>query len=278
MTVSKYFTSQMLAFALPRPAHFLKRVAIQYNGRAFLLLTALLGGCLLSLIASISNEAKAASLISYTCTDSAGHCYGVAMWNGSTLGGKAAIFTNQSASGDGFVNQEMWLNQTQMGPPQYWVEAGVKTDIRNNYGSPLLFWEDVRPNGGGTSVHFSNFMQSNDFGKYVTVTISKQGSDQFTVSLTGLPSTSLSGTSTYNPINIDRIDIGLELWGTSGASAPINDIGQNQWRGTDGVWHYQTRTFDEQSQKLPAKGFWNVVPAPGNQGGKWRTCIVGAGC
>lgn len=253
----------------------LKRTAVHCRERVFLLLVSLLGGILLSLIALPSFEAKAAPRISYSCTDAAGHCYGVARWNGSTLGGKAAVFTNSSTAGDGFVNQEIWLNQT--GSTYYWVEAGVKTDIRYNFGSPLLFWADNRPNGGGYSEHYSNFMQSNDFGKNVTVTISKQGSDQFTVNLSGLPSTSLSGTSTANPININRIDIGIELWGTGSAAAPINDISQNQWRSSSG-WNYQTRTFDSQFQKLPAKGFWNIIPAPGNQGGSWGTCIVGAGC
>ena len=253
----------------------LKQTVVHCSDQMFLLLISLLGGVLLSLIASPSFEAKASALISYSCTDAAGHCYGVARWNGPTLGGKANIFTNQSTSGDGFVHQEMWLNQT--GSTFYWVEAGVKTDIRHNYGSPLLFWADMRPNGGGYSEHYSAFMQSNDFGKNVTVTISKQGSDQFTVNLSGLPSTSLSGTSTANPINIDRIDIGIELWGASGAAAPVNGISQNQYLNSSG-WHYQTRSFDSQVQKLPAKGFWNVIPAPGNQGGAWYTCIAGAGC
>lgn len=229
---------------------------------------------LLSLLSSMFASPRAEAAPLYSCGNgSSGHCYAVQNWDGGTPGARTSIFTNGIFSGDCFVTNEMWLAQSN----PYWVEAGMLSDIADQFGSETLFWADSRPNGGGFNLHYGQFLDPSDFGKYANLDIHKIASDQFSVRISGLPVASLSGTSKYNAINPNRIGIGLEMCGSSNARAPRNGYTKNQWQRGDGTWAYQTALGYLGPQAYPAHGYWTTTPNPSN-GGQWTTCILGNGC
>lgn len=210
----------------------------------------------------------------YSCGNGqTGHCYAVQNWSGGTPGSRSSIFTNGLYSSDCFVTNEMWLATLSR---QYWVEAGMISDIADQYGMESLFWADNRP-GGGFSLHYGQFLDPSDFGKYTNIDIHKIASNQFSVRISGLPVASLSGTSTSNSINPALISIGLEMCGSAGTQAPRNGYTNNQYQRSNGSWAYQTALGYKDPQAYPAFGTWTVYPNPSN-GGTWTTCIQGNGC
>lgn len=73
----------------------------------------------------------------YSCGNGqTGHCYANQNWSGGTPGSRSSIFTNQIYSDDCFVTNEMWLATPSR---QYWVEAGMISDIADQYGMESLF-------------------------------------------------------------------------------------------------------------------------------------------
>ncbi len=218
----------------------------------------------------------ASSAISYSCGDTTNHCYSEIDWSGATNGVKTSIFTNQIWGGNCLVNNETWLVQD-TASSSYWVEAGVTSSDQYGQDSDALFWADMRPTGLGLAVHLGAFLENNDFGHFANVTISKIASDQFAVSITGLPQASLSGTSTANPIAPNRIVIGMELCGNYGASAPVNGFTNNLYQDPhNGYWYYQTNSGSQHAAGAvnPTVGYWYSPPTGTNHGGDFRTCIA----
>lgn len=246
----------------------------KYSRLRGLLATALF----LSLLNTIFTASFAEAAPLYSCGNGqTGHCYAIIDWSGNTPGAKSSIFTNGIFAGDCFVTNEQWLADSSR---QYWVEAGMISDLVDQYGMESLFWADSRPNGGGFSLHYGQFLDPSDFGKYANIDIHKIASNQFSVSISGLPVARLSGTSTNNSINPYIIQIGLEMCGSSKAQAPKNGYTNNQWQRSNGSWAYQTVDgYDPLGQTYPAQGYWTHYPhESGSHGGQWTTCILGNGC
>jgi hypothetical protein len=174
----------------------------------------------------------------YSCGNgTSNHCYAVQNWSGGVNGSRTHIFTNQLFPGDCFVTNEMWLGY-QSGNTNYWVEAGEIASDAIGQGSELLFWADQRP-GSGFAHHYGQYLSSSDFGKYSDIDIHRISSNQFSVSITGLPVASLSGTSTSNSMNPNLIGVGLEMCGSTGTKAPKNGYAYNQWESLSNAWNYQ---------------------------------------
>lgn len=70
----------------------------------------------------------------------------------------------------------------------------------------------------------------------------------------------------------DFIEIGAELAGASGASAPTADFTYNQWRDSSAYnWHYQTGNGLTPKVNNPPYGGWAVPPSGSSTGGDWYT-------
>ncbi|MHB8600444.1 MAG: hypothetical protein ACYDER_27005 [Ktedonobacteraceae bacterium] len=223
-----------------------------------------------------SPPANAEALYSCGSRTSTNHCYAVQNWSGGVNGSRTHIFTNQLFPGDCFVTDEMWLGY-QSGNTNYWVEAGEVANDAIGQGSELLFWADQRPGGGYTN-HFGQYLSNSDFGKYSDIDIHRISSNQFSVSITGLPVASLSDTSKSNSMNPNLIGMGLEMCGSTGAIAPKNGYAYNQWESLSNAWSYQNNNGYPGIQTYPAYGHWTVDPQHSSTGGQWTTCIQGNGC
>lgn len=174
----------------------------------------------------------------------------------------------------------MWLGNAQSYESQgYWVEAGIRAIVTPNANKASLFWADFRPNGLGFAAHYSNPLTNNDHGKNAVVVIQhlpQTVAGTWDVTVTGLPDTSLTGTSTYNDFSGEEIDIGMEICGTLNASAPRNDFSQNKWVN-GGNFNYQTQYVNLNPQQSTARGYWTQNPNSSN-GGVWSTCVSGNVC
>jgi hypothetical protein len=228
--------------------------------------------------AQAASRAKAMPL--YSCGDSYNnHCYGITSWWGNIDGSYTEVFTNEMKPGDIFVNNEMWLQHDGVvngkNTAQYWVEVGTKADRGASFGHEILFWADQRPNGGGYANHFGYALAPQDFGKYVYLQIIRESASScsYDVSATGLPVDSILGTSTNNCFNPNRQNIGMELAGSTGATAPRNGFINNRWYSySNGGWHFQADTPSHYGQNPPVSSYWVKYP-PGNNGGQWSTCL-----
>lgn len=228
----------------------------------------------------VQAASRAKAMPSYSCGDAnSNHCYGFASWWGNIDGSYTEVFTNEMKPGDIFVNNEMWLQQDAtingVNTAQYWVEVGTKADKYTTFGHEILFWADQRPNGGGYANHFGYALSPQDFGKYVYLQIIRDSPNSCTwdVSATGLPVDYLTGQSTSNCYSPNRQNIGMELAGSYGATAPRNGFVNNRWYSySNGGWHSQANTPSHYDQTGPISSGWIKYP-PGNNGGQWSTCL-----
>lgn len=105
--------------------------------------------------------------------------------------------------------------------------------------------------------------------------ISTYGTNEWFIDAFGLPVDQLSGLSTNNSMKPNCIQAGMELAGSSEAVAPTNSFVDNQWY--NGNWNDQTNAGDNgsasKSDRGPIIADWGVVPASGNHGGQWNTCL-----
>jgi len=68
----------------------------------------------------------------------------------------------------------------------------------------------------------------------------------------------------------DTIQVGEELYGTSGASSPTTDFYANEWYGTaHNEIHYQTNSGTGKQSSNPPYADWLNPPDPTNYGGVW---------
>jgi hypothetical protein len=214
----------------------------------------------------------AAPLSSYSCV---GHCYGLVDWYGGVTGAATSIFTNRMYAGDDHVNNEMWLNYNDSsGHTIYWVEVGTKAEVGAYNGNEILFWDDNRPNGGFTR-HLGPQLNASDFGKYGFFEISKDSSSSFFVYAGNLPVAAINMESTANPINPNDINIGMELVGSSGATAPINGFTDNQSQNSNGWFYQPIRGKVYTTPNSPVRTLWKYPPAGNgsNSGGEFNTCL-----
>ncbi len=179
---------------------------------------------------------------SYNCL---AHCYGRDLWTfpGAITGGAVTITVNPMAQGDGFVTNEMWVDQPNISSgdcanqvDNCWVEAGYAAGGSSNGAQEYFFWADVRPcSCGGYHEHDSANLLGGDYGNVVNVGIFSNGSSTWDINVFGA-ATSLSGVSTGQTMNPTEILQGQELVGLSGVNTPTAHLTDSEWRDTNGVW------------------------------------------
>lgn len=244
-----------------------------------------------------SVHAEAAHPLStYNCTTNSGsgsgHCYAVNVWSGSVLGSRANLkVASLSCSGcttsnKWHVSDEIWMIDTGTGTwaasncyaGACWVESGTQSSAYSSStcGSSMCYmWADSRPCGGGYNQHISTTRATNDLGAlsalilqrtlnngYHSCTPNTQWNAYASSSYYG---TGVNGTSTYNPMYPNVIEIGLEVYGNTGESAARADWTSNEWVNT-GNWAYQTGDGSK-TIMAPTSGAWAVLPHSSSTGG-----------
>lgn len=227
-------------------------------------------------------------VLAYSCN----LCHGVALWPGSVYGAQTEdevdnLTCTPSACkpSPGYVphiGNVLWLiDITHNGPncqPQSacWVEAGYHT-LTNSNGtstSNIYYWGDNRP--GNFNFHAWTFgnVQSGDLGNNVWLYIARNGNNStWTVQVS--PQTNYwSATSQNNLMYPDNIQMGMELLGSSGASANTGYFTYNYWQSTrDSSWHPQENSGSYFPPNSPVEAGWYQYPASNgsNNGGSFYT-------
>lgn len=226
--------------------------------------------------------------LTYSCSTT--HCYGRDEWQGSVSGALTDTSVVHLSSGNGFIDDEMWVaQQSSSGDCANngnfcWVEAGYANgDAENGEIGQYFYWADVRPcSCGGYHEHDSPVLSNGDYGNEADVGIFRDDSSDWGVYVDGAD-TSISGVSSSQTMQPTIILIGQELAGTSGANAPTAHFTYNYWQNpNNGSWNFQTvdGTLDPclDNQCNPHNPPWagwvaNQTPHNGN-GGNFYTCTL----
>ncbi len=223
--------------------------------RLIIAFVTLLSLCITSEFVGTKVTDAAPATFSYSCND---HCYGRNVWPGNTRGGITTVDVNPMGSGNGFVTNEIWVDDPNSNHsesckssddiPDCWIEAGYASGGSNNGATEYYFWADVRPCGcGGYHEHDSPQINTNDYGGTANIVIEQGGAS----SCTGYNSSTwcidvsggydgISGLSDPNTMHASSIFIGQELVGTSDVYAPTAHFTYNNWVNSSGQPQYQT--------------------------------------
>lgn len=257
---------------------------------------------LISSFVSNSTASQAATnhiLSSYSCYSN--HCHGIADWSDNGTyplinGAYTAISmvhiacsapSCQSSRGD-FIDDEIWVRDAThqaSSCPTYkvgcWVEQGyIATANSSGSGTTVnYFWADYRPGDSMLNFHYIAVVPSGDYGYATFFDIYRTASSNCSTSpRSGTFAVNIaSETQFYNNTSArdcqtpDDINIGQELAGTSGASAPTANFTDNEWVGTNGVANYQTLNADTPSPNAPVSDSWVTLPSHSSTGGDFTT-------
>ncbi len=177
-----------------------------------------------------------------------------------------------------FVLNDLWVQDTThhvsqcgAGGGVCWVEAGYISYNPTSTSSAVWYvWADLRPNSTFFK-HFIAQVPSGDIGKSAAMNINYQGSNKWQV-ISSTPSGVYYNYSTANTMTADDINIGQELYGTGGASAPTAHFTYNYWIDTSGAYHFQTGWSSSGIHVYnPPYGGWTTYPSPSGTGGNWHT-------
>lgn len=200
----------------------------------------------------------------YSCTSP--HCYGINDWPGGPIYGSetdisvAALQCNGCTNGT-FIDDEMWLN----GDSGQWVEAGYSTYTSHN-NRVDYFWADNRACFAcGYSEHDLGGVPSADFGSYTYFEIERLDGSDYDVVISSA-NFYHDGKSTSNGMTANDINIGSEIYGTSGAYAPRAYFIDNYWIDTGYHGHNQTANGTLHYNNPPYVG-WNTLPSQSSTGG-----------
>ena len=194
----------------------------------------------------------------YSCgNESSGHCYGTNDWfgpSGSYLGGGRTdiVVVTDSCSGcsSSLVSTEMWVYDNTSGETQYclsgecWIETGfvANTSICNPNGwTECYFWADNRANGG---FHvWALTLPSDNYGHHTRFKIKNLDNSDWYISVNPLASSDggFTGYSTSNTMYPQDEQMGQELGGTGGVTAPSTDFTNNEWADNLDNYYYQTK-------------------------------------
>jgi len=198
-------------------------------------------------LARVTINSQAA--LAYSCP--AGfHCIADYDWYGGPINGAettvdvvhVSCSISSCSQANSFVDNELWDYQihTSQCSGQCRIEAGYTT---GNYDSSihtadvLYFWEELKPNST-PMVHVYGFVPGQDFGHKATIKIYAECCNAFNVEIDGY-SQSWYATSTNNTMAVNDINIGQELAGSSGSTAPTAYFTNNIWIDRSGNSHYQ---------------------------------------
>jgi hypothetical protein len=184
----------------------------------------------------------------YSCGElgsAIGHCYGIVRLNVMDFGSGPmfrSFFTNVNAvplnGGNSEISDEFWVIQpsaTNCGnqPSACWIEVGLSAGGTPN-NETHVFWADNRPNQG-VFYHDMGALQPQEFNQPVMLWIAIRprdpnsydvdaGTCETVTGPVGCQGRRLIGRSTNNTMMADVIEMGLELAGTSGASAQATNF------------------------------------------------------
>jgi hypothetical protein len=178
----------------------------------------------------------------YNCND---HCYGIATTNISGIRGVEVDMDISRIScncyNPSFVDNEVWLEAS---GGLYWVEVGYSTYSPT---SVKYFWADFRPGSVYHEHNPSGNIPSNDYGTTGYFQIYPSGTNAWFV-LVDTQNTYWYGYSTSNTMSPSEIQMGQELAGTSGESAPYAAFTQRYYinQNLDTVAIGSNRTLSSQ--------------------------------
>jgi hypothetical protein len=227
--------------------------------------------------------------LGYSCSPN--HCYGLTYWSQSTeyFGSYTDISMvhlncdPKTCAPNGFITDEMWLidRPNCNNPPYYacWIETGYIEYMSTNQ---TFFWADKRP-GYPFAFDLMANVPAGEYGNSDHYMIIKDGRTSPNPFLVFMYNDSLSvlfeGTSNANSMVSKQIQIGQELIGKGGASAPQATFTRNifavQALGPEYVFWYNV-----QKQKgiiksnNPPMGHWDIDPATSGsspEGGQFST-------
>jgi len=221
----------------------------------------------------------------YSCPDPNGHCYAVASWtNRAYVGTFLFVQVVPLQGGNGFVDDETWLidaNNTGCANIQNmcWVEAGIiGLGTETHY-----FWADNRPNNG-FFFHDIGQVPSGDFNHQALLYIVSQNSlpgfaNTYAVEIVPVGpggSGPYLATSTSNTMASQRIDLGQELDGSSGASAPDAVFSGMEYKLAGETFQDSLHTQDNDGSLIlanppPPRGRWVTPPSQSLTGGAFDT-------
>lgn len=155
----------------------------------------------------------------------------------------------------GFVDNEMWL----IDGSGYFVEAGYSTHSNPLQTYEEYFWGDYRPAdcSGCINQHPWGDVPSGDYNQYATFTIKRSSSTSFHVTASS-PHASKTGDSTNNTMTVIGVNMGQELAGNAGASAPYAHYIYRYYWNSSGV---STAIGTHYAVDHPASGppYWNQI-------------------
>lgn len=236
----------------------------------------------------------------YSCGNSTGsHCYGIvtlpAALNGepSFRGFVTTVNAVSQNSGNGELNNEIWVVQTSNSAcgslgtgNQCWIEVGLSAGA-NAGGCSLpsnethIFWADNRPNQG-FFCHDQGALQAQEFNQPVFLAIAIRPTEANSYDVEALTCTSTSGSGTCarrsivgkssnNTMAADVIEMGMELAGSSGASAPMTQFTGSIAPNPNVIFGWTYITVDGSvSTNAPVKAGWTSKPST-NPGGSFFT-------
>jgi hypothetical protein len=229
----------------------------------------------------------------YRCSETTGHCVGIATWQeqpeyfGAYTDVMQAPMHCPKGCG-GFVDNEIWLVDfasdgcTSNKYGWCWVEAG--TAFPDGEDRAYYFWADGRPLKSST-YNFRFLGPADDVGvtsHYMLLKDARESkTDVFQVWVYNDSfSTLYNGTSTNNAMRGNRIIIGQELAGTQNASADPTNFSRNIWAvqalGQEYVFWYKAQTtrgvLGMVRSDNPPSAEWTIDPAkPPPEGGQLTT-------
>lgn len=213
----------------------------------------------------------------YSCT---GHCYAYVKWSNAVDGASTYISVEFITCGscNGFVNNEIWYvgsSGTEACPSSgCWVETGYST-----WGNPN---HHVAPSctGGVANCFFWAQDSSAGYEEHATANITQYGvlapaeiqrnssnHNNWDVYINGYHYTALNNHFGYGGTTA-VIEIGEELYGTSGAASPRIDWEYNAWLGINGSnYQYQHANGNVPPPNNPPYGKWETPPSSSSIGG-----------
>jgi hypothetical protein len=235
----------------------------------------------------------------YSCGNSTGsHCYGIATLpaalNGEPnfRGFVTAVDAVPLNSGNGEINNEIWV--VQQGNPacgsiansQCWIEVGLSAGADAG-GCSLpsnethIFWADNRPNQG-FFCHDQGALQPQEFNQPVFLAIAIRPPEPNSYDVEALTCTSTSGSgscprraiigkSSNNAMAANLVEMGMELAGNSGASAPVTHFNGSIAPNPNVIFGWTYVNVDGSViTNTPVKGGWSLTPST-NPGGSFFT-------
>ena len=229
----------------------------------------------------------------YNCGGpSGGHCYGTASWGRGNLGETdlRAFLTNVTPvelnKGNLVINNELWLVQDDSPVctgGKCWTEVGVTSGACSESSDTRYFWAENVITAVTSSYLCRDLgpVQPQEFGQPTMLLIARESASVFDVLVEtcttfgsgpqpSCPRRVLSAQSALNPMQPNVATIGMEMGGSSGASAPQATFTGN-WHSSPsfaGAWVTNPGSPNVQA---PVKASWTVNPSVATEGGTWVT-------